>query len=432
MWFVVENLIFVSDPMLFGRHIVELNATNNTLVRSFAWGLDLSGTMNGAGGVSGLLWVTLHTASGPASGTHFVCYDGNGNIIALISATTGDVTARYEYSPFGEPIRISGPAASLNAFRFSTKRTENNTDLVLYEYRAYSQSFGRWLSRDPIVERGGKNVYGLLWNDAVNGVDIRGLFGLSYIDRPKWVPGSEHLWVGYYMTFDSSDITGLSVSQIKNGAPLYEGTVLLNHRTSASVTDCQTGVTLSDQSRDLYFANRFLLRGDGSLAGADYTEKFTDGQYHLFFQIANTPMGRVFAQSPGYNLETSGTGRRTKGSFTSTMVVQIIARDAYDITADVFQTLPLGGWGDRIIDGHEMGGYYYGYTADGAPMSWTASPAMTVSVSVTFSWDNCCGKKSWAYKCSLEVEPGAQRYRYFGTSYTGAVDLHSQPSSGDL
>jgi hypothetical protein len=31
-WFVVENLKFVSDPMLFGRHIVELNATNNTLV----------------------------------------------------------------------------------------------------------------------------------------------------------------------------------------------------------------------------------------------------------------------------------------------------------------------------------------------------------------------------------------------------------------
>jgi len=33
-WFVVENLKFVSDPMLYGRHIVELNATNNALVRS--------------------------------------------------------------------------------------------------------------------------------------------------------------------------------------------------------------------------------------------------------------------------------------------------------------------------------------------------------------------------------------------------------------
>ena len=139
--------------MLFGRHIVELNATNNTLVRSYAWGLDLSGSLSGAGGVGGLAWVTLHTASGSSSGTHFTCYDGNGNIVALVSATTGDVTARYEYGPFGEPIRISGLAANLNAFRFSTKRMDNTTDLVLYEYRAYSVTLGRWLSRDPIEER---------------------------------------------------------------------------------------------------------------------------------------------------------------------------------------------------------------------------------------------------------------------------------------
>ncbi len=161
--------------MLFGRHIVELNATNNTLVRSYAWGPDLSVTMDGAGGVGGLAWVTLHTASGPASGAHFTCYDGNGNIVALVSSTTGDVTARYEYGPFGEPIRISGPAASLNPFRFSTKRTENNTDLVLYEYRAYNPSLGRWLSRDLKMERGDINLYCLVKNAPIETIDYLGL-----------------------------------------------------------------------------------------------------------------------------------------------------------------------------------------------------------------------------------------------------------------
>jgi hypothetical protein len=58
-----------------------------------------------------LLWVTLHTASGAAAGTHFAAYDGNGNVVGLVSATTGTETARYEYGPFGEPIRVSGPAA---------------------------------------------------------------------------------------------------------------------------------------------------------------------------------------------------------------------------------------------------------------------------------------------------------------------------------
>jgi len=178
-WFVVENLKFVSDPMLFGRQIVELNGTNNTLVRSYAWGLDLGGTMDGAGGVGGLAWVTLHTASGPASGTQFVCYDGNGNIVSLVSATTGDVTARYEYGPFGEPIRVSGPAAALNPFRFSTKRTDNTTDFVLYEYRIYSPSTGRWLSRDPIEEQGGRNLCAFVANAPLNNYDVLGWAGCS-------------------------------------------------------------------------------------------------------------------------------------------------------------------------------------------------------------------------------------------------------------
>jgi len=174
-WFVVENLKYVSDPMLFGRHIVELNGTNNTLVRSYVWGLDLSRTMDGAGGVGGLLWVTLHTASGPASGTHFVCYDGNGNIVSLVCSTTGDVTGRYEYGPFGEPIRVTGPAATLNPFRFSTKRTDPTTELVLYEYRAYQPSTGRWLNRDHIGEIGGINIYGIVENGSIDFVDFNGL-----------------------------------------------------------------------------------------------------------------------------------------------------------------------------------------------------------------------------------------------------------------
>jgi RHS repeat-associated protein len=162
--------------MLFGRHIVELNVPNNTLVRSYVLGLDLSGMMDGAYGVGGLLWVTLHTGSGPAAGTHFVAYDGNGNIVALSAASDGLETARYEYGPFGEPIRVSGPAAALNPFRFSTKRTCNTTELVLYEYRAYNPVLGRWLSRDPIEESGGLNLYMFVANMPVFRLDRDGRF----------------------------------------------------------------------------------------------------------------------------------------------------------------------------------------------------------------------------------------------------------------
>ncbi|GIX50446.1 MAG: hypothetical protein KatS3mg132_640 [Limisphaera sp.] len=141
MWEVVEDLKFISDPVLVCLHEAELYATNNSLVRAYIWDLDLSETLDGAGGVGGLLRVRV--ASGLAAGTHFVCYDGNGNVWNLVSASTGAETARYGYGPFGEPLRLSGPAARINAFRFSTKRTEEFTGLALYEYRGYSPSFGR-------------------------------------------------------------------------------------------------------------------------------------------------------------------------------------------------------------------------------------------------------------------------------------------------
>ena len=41
-WQVTEDLKLVSDPTLFGRHIVDLNASNNVPVRTYVWGLDLS------------------------------------------------------------------------------------------------------------------------------------------------------------------------------------------------------------------------------------------------------------------------------------------------------------------------------------------------------------------------------------------------------
>jgi len=188
-WVVIEEQKFISDPVLFGRHIVELKGTNNTLVRSYVCGLDLSGTMDGAGEVGGLLWVILHTASGAAAGSHFGAFDGNGNVVALFSATTGTETARYEYGPFGEPIRIAGPAATLNRLRFSTKRTCNATELVLYEYRVYHPSIGRWLSRDPIKDVGfnllhpsktagntDPTSYGFVANNVVYHIDPFGLW----------------------------------------------------------------------------------------------------------------------------------------------------------------------------------------------------------------------------------------------------------------
>ena len=61
-------------------------------------------------------------------------------------------------------------AAGLNPFRFSTKRTDPTTDLVLYEYRAYSPSLGLWLSVNPIAEHEQVGLYSSVRNNPVGSI----------------------------------------------------------------------------------------------------------------------------------------------------------------------------------------------------------------------------------------------------------------------
>ena len=150
--------------------IAELNGnSNNAKVRSYTWGLDISGSTTEAGGVGGLLMV-----DDASNGVHFVSYDPNGNIMGLVKATNGTVSAAYEYGPFGELLSSTGSMSSSNPFRFSTKYRDNETDLYYYGYRYYSPSLGRWLSRDPVEERGGLNLYAFVNNDSVNKFDVLG------------------------------------------------------------------------------------------------------------------------------------------------------------------------------------------------------------------------------------------------------------------
>lgn len=150
----------------------ELNALNsNAAIRTYVWGLDLSGSMQGAGGVGGVLAVT--DAEGAT--THFSAFDGNGNVGGLINAASGLYTAKYDNNAFGEAVSIEGGFAAANPFRFSTKYIDIETGHLYYGYRCYAPEAGRWLSRDPIEEQGGANLYSFLGNNSISDVDPFGL-----------------------------------------------------------------------------------------------------------------------------------------------------------------------------------------------------------------------------------------------------------------
>jgi RHS repeat-associated protein len=155
-----------------------LHTSSFNLHTSFSWGLDLSGTLQGAGGVGGLLAVTKHqappTASGQASTTHFSpTFDGNGNVSEYLDAS-GSIAAHYEYDPFGRTIVSTGPNAADFEYRFSTKPVDAATGLYYYGYRWYAPDTGRWINRDPIEESGGLNLYGFGHNSSLLGIDLLG------------------------------------------------------------------------------------------------------------------------------------------------------------------------------------------------------------------------------------------------------------------
>ena len=155
-----------------------------TTVTRNVWGLDLSGTLQGAGGVDGLLAVVKD------DGVYLPTYDVNGNVSEYV-ATNGAVAAHYDYSPFGEIVVSTGPLADTFTHRFSTKPWCTVTGFSEYQMRKYRPDIGRWMSRD-VLEDTDRNILAYINNHAVNGIDLPGreeiaviLKGINTIEDKK-------------------------------------------------------------------------------------------------------------------------------------------------------------------------------------------------------------------------------------------------------
>ncbi len=111
----------------------------------------------GAGGVGGLVAVSID------GDFYFPGYDNNGNVIGYWNEN-GEIVAEYAYDAFGNTIYEDGDLADFFPHRFSTKYYDAETDLYYYGYRYYSPALGRWISRDPIGENGGANLFGFCHN----------------------------------------------------------------------------------------------------------------------------------------------------------------------------------------------------------------------------------------------------------------------------
>ena len=179
-WQTIETHTFIWD----GNNIVLETiafADGSTRICEYFWGLDKSGTEQGAGGVGGLLLVSITDSQPTNSPTppltnsqlYTPFYDHNGNIVRYVSEA-GAVAAQYLYDPYGNVVVASGPLADQFAFGFSTKYHDRETALVSYLMRFYNPPYGRWLNRDPIGEDGGENLYAFCGNSPIGYFDPLG------------------------------------------------------------------------------------------------------------------------------------------------------------------------------------------------------------------------------------------------------------------
>ena len=168
---LIKTTTYIWDNWNIIREIVREG--DSVAVTDNVWGLDLDGTLQGAGGVGGLLAV-IRSNSNSNSSLYFPTFDANGNISEYIS-TNGEIVAHYDYSPFGEPLVSSGPLAATFTHQFSTKPYCPVTGFSEYQMRKYNPTIGRWMNRDPIGEDGGMGLYCYASNMPICEADYIGL-----------------------------------------------------------------------------------------------------------------------------------------------------------------------------------------------------------------------------------------------------------------
>jgi RHS repeat-associated protein len=191
-WVQTNVVHYVYD----GNVVIQERDINNWPATTYTRGKDLSGSLEGAGGIGGLLSMTLNGATGPLSSNSMYYHsDGNGNVTALI-APSQTIVAKYVYDAFGNLISKSGQYADANPYRFSSKEAHPPSGLVYYLYRYYDPNLQRWVNHDPIGEAGSFNLYGFVGNNPVNVVDPYGL-DYHYIGNPAdFPPGMSPLYYG--------------------------------------------------------------------------------------------------------------------------------------------------------------------------------------------------------------------------------------------
>ncbi len=340
----------------------EYAASTLTILRSFTWGLDIARSMTDAGGVGGLLQIVDHASSA----TYLPAYDGNGNVAALMDTGTGDCVAAYEYDAFGGLLRCEGIYAKSNPFRHATKYFDDETGLYCYQRRYYDPRLGRWLTRDPIEERGGLLLYGFVGNNPINIWDVLGLCfnedrnpsrdyydpynarhpnypgdGPPAILNPDPEDGSGGGWGGSKPAPTANTVNILANANIISVPPPAEGEVVSNPQP----------LQLSDAQRANLVNALNTLRDSGGPLGKAFYDDVISGRVQIQHTAGAAPSGAPVASLTGPQVGFIVLDLNESSFYSAT--ARAAAAERAGITVDALNQ--QAGFNGAVIMAHELG-----------------------------------------------------------------------------
>ncbi len=101
--------------------------------------------------------------------------DFQGNIGRLVDSKSKKITESYDFSAFGEEF-FSSVRILANPWRYASKRTDPEFNLINFGKRYYDPELGRWLATDPAGFIDGTNLYVYLFNNPFRYIDPDGQF----------------------------------------------------------------------------------------------------------------------------------------------------------------------------------------------------------------------------------------------------------------